>query len=155
MLSLVAKKYLSTLSLISPSFKGDPTTFRIGALYSNKHLILGIKKQKDLCPKWHEEGEKNNAYFLGLMISNHSRLELNKVTDENRTTTDHKYLKVRAQTLQVCKANGHALLPSQVKERGKGERAPQLSTIYYCPPKSQMCGVTFHLATRDRFIRTT
>ena len=151
MLSLVAKKYLSTLSIISPSFKGDPTIFRIGALSSNKHLVLGIKKQKDLCPKWHEEGEKNNAYFLGLMISKHSRLELNKVTDENGTTTDHKYLKVRAQTLQM----GTLCCQVRWKERGKGEAAPQLSSIYYSPPKSQMLGVTFHLATRDRFIRTT
>ena len=39
--------------------------------------------------KWHEEGEKNNAYFLGLMNSKYSRLELNKVTDDTGTTTDH------------------------------------------------------------------
>ena len=39
--------------------------------------------------KWHEEGEKNNAYFLGLMNSKYSRLELNKVTDDTGTTIDH------------------------------------------------------------------
>jgi hypothetical protein len=38
--------------------------------------------------KWHEEGEKNNAYFLGLMNAKYSRLELNKVTDQEGTTTD-------------------------------------------------------------------
>ena len=48
--------------------------------------------------KWHEEGEKNNAYFLGLMNSKYSRLELNKVTDEAGTATDHKTImeKVKA-----------------------------------------------------------
>ena len=40
--------------------------------------------------KWHEEGENNTAYFLGLMNSKYSRLELNKVTDEAGTATDHK-----------------------------------------------------------------
>ena len=42
--------------------------------------------------KWHEEGEKNNAYFLGLMNSKYSRLKLNKVTDEAGTATDHKII---------------------------------------------------------------
>ena len=37
-----------------------------------------------------EEGEKNNAQFLGLMNSKYSRLELIKVTDEAGTTTEHK-----------------------------------------------------------------
>ena len=36
--------------------------------------------------------EKNNAYFLGPMNSKYSRLELNKVTDEAGTATDHNYL---------------------------------------------------------------
>ena len=38
--------------------------------------------------KWHEEGEKNNAYFLGLMNSKYTRLNLHKVTDEVSTATD-------------------------------------------------------------------
>ena len=38
--------------------------------------------------KWHEEGEKNNAYFLGLMNSKYTRLDLHKVTDEVGTATD-------------------------------------------------------------------
>ena len=48
--------------------------------------------------KWHEEGEKNKAYFLGLMNSKYSRLELNKVTDEAGTATAHKTImeKVKA-----------------------------------------------------------
>ena len=40
--------------------------------------------------KWHEEGEKNNAYFLGLMNSKYSRLDLHKITDEQGTVTDKK-----------------------------------------------------------------
>ena len=44
--------------------------------------------------KWHEEGEKNNAYFLGLMNSKYSRLELNKVTDEAGTATDHRTIMI-------------------------------------------------------------
>ena len=40
--------------------------------------------------KWHEEGEKNNAYFLGLMNSKYTRLDLHKVTDEEGTATDKK-----------------------------------------------------------------
>ena len=40
--------------------------------------------------KWHEEGEKNNAYFLGLMNSNYTRLDLHKVTDQKCTATDKK-----------------------------------------------------------------
>ena len=46
--------------------------------------------------------------------------------------------------LQACKANGHALLAKSGEKRGKGEREPQLSSISYGPPKSQMHGVTFH-----------
>ena len=42
--------------------------------------------------KWHEEGEKNNAYFLGLMNSKYSRLELNKVTDNEGTALDKNAL---------------------------------------------------------------
>ena len=42
--------------------------------------------------KWHEEGEKNNAYFLGLMNSKYTRLDLHKVTDEEGTATDKKQL---------------------------------------------------------------
>ena len=38
--------------------------------------------------KWHEEGEKNNAYFLGLMNSKYTRLDLHKVTDEAGTATE-------------------------------------------------------------------
>ena len=38
--------------------------------------------------KWHEEGEKNNAYFLGLMNSKYTRLDLHKVTDEEDTATE-------------------------------------------------------------------
>ena len=38
--------------------------------------------------KWHEVGEKNNAYFLGLMNSKYTRLNLHKVTDEVSTATD-------------------------------------------------------------------
>jgi hypothetical protein len=37
--------------------------------------------------KWHEGGEKNNAYFLGLMNSKHTRMDLHKVTDEAGTAT--------------------------------------------------------------------
>ena len=40
--------------------------------------------------KWHEEGEKNNAYFLGLMNSKYTRLDLHKVIDEEGTATDKK-----------------------------------------------------------------
>ena len=36
----------------------------------------------------HEEGEKNNAYFLGLMNSRYTRLDLHKVTDEEGTATE-------------------------------------------------------------------
>jgi hypothetical protein len=32
----------------------------------------------------------NETYFLGLMNSKYSRLELNKVTDQEDTTTDKK-----------------------------------------------------------------
>jgi hypothetical protein len=35
-----------------------------------------------------KKGMKNNAYFLGLMPN--LRLELNKVTDQEETTTDKK-----------------------------------------------------------------
>ena len=38
--------------------------------------------------KWHEVGEKNNAYFLGLMNSKYTRLDLHNVTDEVGTATD-------------------------------------------------------------------
>ena len=38
----------------------------------------------------HEEGEKNNAYYLGLMNSKYTRLDLHKVTDEEGTATDKK-----------------------------------------------------------------
>jgi hypothetical protein len=38
--------------------------------------------------KWYEEGEKNNAYCLGLMNSKYSRLELDKVTDYEGTAFD-------------------------------------------------------------------
>ena len=40
--------------------------------------------------KWHEEGEKNNAYFLGLMNTKYSRLDLNKISDDNGTATTKK-----------------------------------------------------------------
>ena len=58
-----------------------------------------IKLMKDKKPekiifrsrvKWYEEGEKNNAYFLGLMNSKYTRLDLNKITDEDGTATDRK-----------------------------------------------------------------
>ena len=38
--------------------------------------------------KWLEGGEKNNPYFLGLMNSKQTRLDLHKVTDEEGTATD-------------------------------------------------------------------
>ena len=38
--------------------------------------------------KWHEEGEKNNAYFLGLMNSEYTRLDLYKLTDEEGMATE-------------------------------------------------------------------
>ena len=43
--------------------------------------------------KWHEEREKNYAYFLGLMNSKYTtldltRLDLHKITDEEGTATD-------------------------------------------------------------------
>jgi hypothetical protein len=56
-----------------------------------------IKLIKDTIPerimfrsrvKWHEEGEKNNAYFLGLMNSKYTKLDLHKVTDEAGTATE-------------------------------------------------------------------
>ena len=40
--------------------------------------------------KWHEEGEKNTAYFRGLMNSKYSRLELIKVTNEAGMANDRK-----------------------------------------------------------------
>ena len=40
--------------------------------------------------KWHEEGEKNNAFFLGLRNSKYTRFNLQKITDKEGTAMDKK-----------------------------------------------------------------
>ena len=58
----------------------------------SKIKIIKDKKSKRIMfrsrVKWHEEGEKNNAYFLGLMNSKYTKLNPHKITDEEGTDTD-------------------------------------------------------------------
>ena len=82
--------------------------------------------------KWHEEGEKNNAYSLGLMNSKYTMLDLHKVTDEEGTATDKKQLWKKSK----------ASIKNCIKKRFYVVKAALLSTIL----------ITMHFSKNNVFL---
>ena len=68
----------------------------------------------------HEEGEKNNAYFLDLMNSKYTRLDLHKITDQEGTATDKKTImeKVKGFYQKLYRKKMHFLVLFQVHSEG-------------------------------------